>query len=148
MTKFGATCSTPRQKLALITFAEEVRQAHAHLLAQGAEPEFAKAVATYLALGISTISRRICVTLTRQRLTTSFERHALGAKRCRCTWDYGEVNPFSDAVGSLGSMTIGMRDCPAHLTRIPPVNSSLPTPNVVHGSATALPWPENFSTPC
>jgi putative DNA methylase len=43
----------PRQKLALITFAEKVRQAHAHLLAQGAEPEFAKAVATYLALALT-----------------------------------------------------------------------------------------------
>jgi putative DNA methylase len=39
-----------RQKLALITFAEKVRQAHAQILAQGAEPEFAKAVVTYLAL--------------------------------------------------------------------------------------------------
>jgi adenine-specific DNA methylase len=47
----------PRQKLALITFAEKVRQAHAHLLAQGAEPEFAKAVATYLALAVSQNSR-------------------------------------------------------------------------------------------
>jgi putative DNA methylase len=39
-----------RQKLALITFADKVRQAHAQMLAQGTEPEFAKAVVTYLAL--------------------------------------------------------------------------------------------------
>jgi len=39
-----------RQKLALITFAEKVRQAHAQMLSQGADPDFAKAVVTYLAL--------------------------------------------------------------------------------------------------
>ena len=49
MTKFGDLFN-PRQKLALITFVEKVRQAHAHLLAQGAEPEFAKAVEPYLAI--------------------------------------------------------------------------------------------------
>jgi Adenine-specific DNA methylase containing a Zn-ribbon len=40
----------PRQQLALITFADKVRQAHAQMLAQGADPEFAKAVVTYLAI--------------------------------------------------------------------------------------------------
>jgi putative DNA methylase len=42
-----------RQQLALVTFADLVRRAHAEMLAQGADPEFAKAVATYLALGVS-----------------------------------------------------------------------------------------------
>jgi putative DNA methylase len=42
-----------RQQLALVTFADLVRRAHAQMLAQGADPEFAKAVATYLALVIS-----------------------------------------------------------------------------------------------
>ncbi|MBC7096062.1 MAG: DNA methylase, partial [Thermococcus sp.] len=35
-----------RQKLALITFAEKVRQAHARMLEAGADPDFAKAVTT------------------------------------------------------------------------------------------------------
>jgi putative DNA methylase len=42
-----------RQKLALITFADKVRQAHAQMRSQGADPDFAKAVVTYLALVIS-----------------------------------------------------------------------------------------------
>jgi putative DNA methylase len=42
-----------RQQLALVTFADLVRRAHAQMLAQGADPEFAKAVATYLALVVS-----------------------------------------------------------------------------------------------
>jgi adenine-specific DNA methylase len=40
----------PRQKLALLTFADKVRQAHAQMRSQSADPDFAKAVATYLAL--------------------------------------------------------------------------------------------------
>jgi putative DNA methylase len=45
-----------RQQLALVTFADLVRRAHAQMLAQGADPEFAKAVATYLALGINRLA--------------------------------------------------------------------------------------------
>jgi putative DNA methylase len=44
-----------RQQLALVTFADLVRRAHAQMLAQGADPEFAKAVATYLALGVNMV---------------------------------------------------------------------------------------------
>ncbi|MGC9075380.1 MAG: DUF1156 domain-containing protein, partial [Candidatus Bipolaricaulaceae bacterium] len=50
----------PRQQLALITFAEKVRQAHARMLAQGADPDFARAVATYLALGMSRMADYMC----------------------------------------------------------------------------------------
>jgi putative DNA methylase len=55
MTRWGDLFN-PRQKLALITFAEKVRQAHARMLDAGAEPEFAKAVVTYLALGIDRVA--------------------------------------------------------------------------------------------
>ncbi|HEU0048825.1 MAG TPA: hypothetical protein VFQ43_14640, partial [Nitrososphaera sp.] len=41
-----------RQLLNLITFAEKVRQAHKEMLLNGEDEEFAKAVATYLALGV------------------------------------------------------------------------------------------------
>jgi putative DNA methylase len=56
MTRWGDLFNT-RQKLALITFAEKVRQAHAQMLSQGAEQEFAKAVVTYLALGVDRVAR-------------------------------------------------------------------------------------------
>ena len=46
-----------RQQLALITFAEKVRQAHERMVAEGTEPEFAKAVTTYLALILSRHSK-------------------------------------------------------------------------------------------
>jgi len=47
-----------RQKLALITFAEKVRKAHAEMLTQGLDPDFAKAVTTYLALAINRLTDR------------------------------------------------------------------------------------------
>jgi hypothetical protein len=52
MTRWGDLFN-PRQKLALITFADKVRQAHAQMRSQSADPDFAKAVVTYLALGTS-----------------------------------------------------------------------------------------------
>jgi adenine-specific DNA methylase len=111
----------PRQKLALITFAEKVRQAHAKMLAQGAEPEFAKAVATYLAFAVNKIATSLC-NLTRWRpdvlsFERSFDRQALPM-----VWDYGEVNPFSEARGSWDME--GMLEVLAHLTRILPVERS------------------------
>jgi adenine-specific DNA methylase len=107
-----------RQKLALITFAEKVRQAHAQMLSQGADPDFAKAVATYLALGVDKLATYLCV-LTRWRpdvlsFERSFDRQALPM-----VWDYGEVNPFSEARGSWDMESA--LDVLAHLTGIPPV---------------------------
>jgi putative DNA methylase len=130
-----------RQKLALITFADKVRQAHAHLLAQGAEPEFAKAVATYLAFGMDKLATYLCV-LTRWRpdvlsFERSFDRQALPM-----VWDYGEVNPFSGARGSWDME--GMLEVLAHLTDIPPANPQPASPTIAHGTATALPWPDDF----
>jgi adenine-specific DNA methylase len=108
----------PRQKLTLITFAEKVRQAHAKMLVQGAEPEFAKAVATYLAFAVNKIATCLC-NLTRWRpdvlsFERSFDRQALPM-----VWDYGEVNPFSDTRGSWD--TESTLEALAHLARIPPV---------------------------
>jgi len=111
----------PRQKLALITFAEKVRQAHAQMLSQGAEQEFAKAVATYLALCLDKLATYLCV-LTRWRsdvlsFERSFDRQALPM-----IWDYGEVNPFSEARGSWDMG--GMLEVLAHLTGIPPIEGN------------------------
>jgi putative DNA methylase len=134
----------PRQKLALITFAEKVRQAHAHLLAQGAEPEFAKAVATYLALGMSRMADYMC-TLCLHDNVQERTVHVFGRQALPMTWDYSELNPTSDAVGSWESMML--RRIPptlAHLTSIRPANPQPTSPTVAQGSATALPWPDNF----
>jgi putative DNA methylase len=132
-----------RQKLALITFAEKVRQAHAQMLAQGAEPEFAKAVVTYLALGVDRVAS-FCNGLSmwinqRELIADVFTRQALPM-----VWDYAEVNPFSGASGSFDSALDYINSVLAHLTRIPAADPQSASPAVVHGTATALPWPDNF----
>jgi putative DNA methylase len=113
----------PRQKLALITFAEKVRQAHAHLLAQGAEPEFAKAVATYLALALDMMAA-FCNTLARWENTSEAIKQLFSRQALPMLWDYAELHPFS---GSTGSWEAGWEyylDVLAHLTSIPPVEEN------------------------
>jgi putative DNA methylase len=132
-----------RQKLALITFAEKVRQAHAHLLAQGAEPEFAKAVATYLALALDMMAA-FCNTLARWENTSEAIKQLFSRQALPMLWDYAELHPFS---GSTGSWEAGWEyylGVLAHLTSIPPANPQPASPTIAHGTATALPWPENF----
>jgi adenine-specific DNA methylase len=116
--KFGSLFN-PRQKLALITFAEKVRQVHAHLLSQGAEPEFAKAVATYLALAISRLADRnsvLCRVIPQtEAIGFTFTRQALPM-----LWDYIEMNPLTHPSGWSALLEDSISNI-AHLTRIPPV---------------------------
>jgi len=133
----------PRQKLALLTFAEKVRQAHAQMLSQGAEPEFAKAVVTYLALSLDMMAA-FCNTLARWENTSEAIKQLFSRQALPMLWDYAELHPFS---GSTGSWEAGWEyylGVLAHLTSIPPADPQSASSAVVHGTATALPWPDNF----
>jgi len=132
-----------RQKLALLTFAEKVRQAHAQMLSQGAEPEFAKAVVTYLALALDMMAA-FCNTLARWENTSEAIKQLFSRQALPMLWDYAELHPFS---GSTGSWEAGWEyylGVLAHLTSIPPADPQSASSAVVHGTATALPWPDNF----
>jgi putative DNA methylase len=48
----------PRQLLALVTFGKWVREAYRQILREGGDPEFAKAVATYLAFALDKLAER------------------------------------------------------------------------------------------
>jgi adenine-specific DNA methylase len=107
-----------RQKLALITFTEKVRLAYKKMIEEGYDKDYAKAVMSYLGLAVNRLAT-YSVVLTRWRsdvlsFERAFDRQALGM-----VWDYGEVNPFSDARGSWDLES--MIDVLSHLTRIPPV---------------------------
>ncbi|MCS3921320.1 DUF1156 domain-containing protein (plasmid) [Fervidibacter sacchari] len=125
-----------RQQLALITFVVQVRRAYEQMLAEGADTDFAKAVATYLALAVDKLATYLCV-LTRWRsdalsFERSFDRQALSM-----VWDYGDVNPFSGARGSWDIDSI--LESLVHLSQI-----ALSKVSVQYGSATDLPWTDNF----
>lgn len=127
-----------RQKLALITLCDLVRQAYAKMLAANCEPEFAKAVTVYLSLVMDKLADFSTV-LCRwgnddEGVTATFGRQALPM-----VWDYAESNP----VGSItGSWAWGLNLVCRALEKLCLVNGSLVS--VLRGSATELPWTDGF----
>jgi adenine-specific DNA methylase len=112
-----------RQKLALITFTEKVRLAYKKMLEEGYDKDYAKAVVSYLGLGVSRVVEymsNLCVhDNTQERTVHVFSRQALPM-----VWDYSELNPLSEAVGSWESMVFRrMLLSLSHLTQIPPVEA-------------------------
>jgi putative DNA methylase len=132
-----------RQQLALVTFADLVRRAHAQMLAQGADPEFAKAVATYLALGVSRLADRnsvLCRLISQtEAVGFTFSRQALPM-----LWDYLEMHPVlhpsgwiavaEDLLANIEHFTNGLGEWIGQNTK----------QQAVHGSATDLPWGDDF----
>ncbi|MEO0264539.1 MAG: DNA methylase, partial [candidate division WOR-3 bacterium] len=124
-----------RQKLALITFTEKVRLAYKKMIEEGYEEEFAKAVVSYLGLGVNRLATYLVV-LTRWRSDVlSFER-AFDRQALPMVWDFGEVNPFSDVRGQwdLNPIVEALK----HISNVSTAS------NVTQASATSLPYPDNF----
>ena len=132
-----------RQQLALVTFADLVRRAHAQMLAQGADLDFAKAVATYLALGVSRLADRnsvLCRLISQtEAIGFTFSRQALPM-----LWDYLEMHPVShpsgwiavaeDILANVEHFTNGLGEWIGQNTK----------QHAIHGSATDLPWGDDF----
>jgi putative DNA methylase len=110
----------PRQKLALITFAAAVRRAHKEMLAQGTDPDFAKAVVTYLALGLDRLADYNSVQCV-WNISKELVAHTFGRQALQMVWDYIEVNPLSNATGNWADSFGYLLGVLAHLTRILPV---------------------------
>ncbi|HHV78172.1 MAG TPA: DUF1156 domain-containing protein [Firmicutes bacterium] len=128
----------PRQKLALITFADKVRQAQALMLAEGYEEEYARAVVTYLALGVDRLIS-YCSSLgywhvSGEKMSPSMQRQALAM-----VWDYAELNPFSKATGDWKSALDWLLRVIEHCCQI---NTAPAT--VIQASTTALPYSDNY----
>jgi adenine-specific DNA methylase len=128
----------PRQKLALISFAEKVRQAHELMLAEGYEKEYARAVATYLALVINSVADHNSG-LCQWRGGTEDGGHTFGRQALPMTWDYFEINPLSGSTGSVQSGLPKLKSVVMHCSQ---TNSTPAT--VTQASATALPYPDNY----
>ena len=127
-----------RQKLALITFAGKVRMAHEKMLEYGYDKEYAKAVVSYLALGVDRLADYdsvLCVWhTTKELLAHTFGRQALGM-----VWDYLEVNPFSDSTGNwAGSFEYLYR-----VIKHSSMTNCIPA-TVIQSSAISLPYSDDF----
>ena len=107
-----------RQKLALITFAEKVRNAYQEMVSEGVNREYAKAVVSYLALILSRTTdfqTTLCNWHPQwEFIPNTFARPALPMK-----WDYAELNPFAEILtGTWQSMTRQIIRPLEHLSQI------------------------------
>ena len=127
-----------RQKLALITFADKVRQTHSRMLAEGCDPDYAKAVVSYLAINLSKTTDWIN-TLTNwlayiEKLGHVFDRQAIPM-----TWDFVENVPI---VKTSGSWEVSLNVVITSLGKFPLGASR--NVNIRQSSATMLPYNDNF----
>jgi putative DNA methylase len=140
MSKWGDLFNS-RQKLALITFVEKVRQTYEKMLEEGIEEEYAKAVVSYLVLMLGKLEDWNSV-LSIWRGDQERNEHVFNRQALPMVWDYGERNPFD---GSLMTPK-GINSIIFHLSQIPPLKdrNEGKTPKVTQSSATSLPYPDNY----
>ena len=92
---------TNRQLIALTTLADLVPDARAKVIADGGDPAYADAVATYLGLAVSRTTDLMNSIVTwsnsRDQAPNLFARQAIPM-----AWDFVEVSPFARAAGDVG----------------------------------------------
>jgi putative DNA methylase len=92
---------TYRQLATLLTLCHKVRRGHEAMLAEGMDPERARAVATYLGMAIDRVADRGSTLChwdnSAEKTANTFARQALPM-----VWDFSESNPFGPSSGSFG----------------------------------------------
>ena len=127
-----------RQKLALITFVEKVRLAYKKMIEERYDEEYAKAVVSYLGLGVDRLTdynSSLCV----WAVAGEFVAHTFGRQALPMIWDFFELNPFSQATGDWNSAMDWINRATKHLSSTN--NTSI---IVSQASATSLPYPNNY----
>ena len=137
MTKWGDLFND-RQKLALITFVEKVRQAYERMLEEGYDEEYAKAAVTYLALVVDKIAANATV-LSRWDGSRETIKPPLSKNSLPILWDYIELQAFSEASGGWNTGLEYVVKVIAHCSQSSDISSK-----VLQGSATSLPFPDNY----
>ena len=134
MTRWGDLFNN-RQKLALIIFADKVRQAYRQMQAERYEPEYTKVVVSYLGVIFDRLadkdSNLVVYNVVGEKIEHVFGRQALGM-----VWDYIEVNPFTD---------VGWPNMQEWVELIIDHCSTISQPSTVkQSSATSLPYSQNY----
>jgi len=128
----------PRQKLVLIIFVEKVRQAHERMVGGGTEGEYAKAVVSYLALGIDKVSD-YCNLLCQWRNNLETIGHLFARQALPMLWDYAEGNPITGASGTWNGAIKWINMSVNSGAIISNISST-----ISQSSATNLPYEDNF----
>lgn len=109
-----------RQLLALTTLARLARDSHAEVLRTGTDPEYARAIATYLSLALSRYCEFAC-TLARWKADAEAIVGALARQALPMVWDYAEHSAVTVAGGSFAAMIDRVAEATAvALTDTPP----------------------------
>jgi putative DNA methylase len=120
MTKWGDLFNS-RQKLALITFTEKVRLAYKKMLEEGYDKDYAKAVVSYLGLGIDRLADRNS-TLSVWNNIAEKQEHTFGRQALPMTWDYAETNVIEGVQGWEKQFSY-IIEALKTITQIPPVEA-------------------------
>ncbi|PMQ01330.1 MAG: DNA methylase [Dictyoglomus sp. NZ13-RE01] len=133
-----------RQKLALITFTEKVRLAYKKMIEEGYDKEYAKAVVSYLGLGVNRLADRNSILSIWNNIAEKQE-HTFGRQALGMVWDYAETNVI-DGVQGWEKQYSYIITTLENLSQIPPVENygKLYIPLVTQASATELPYPDNY----
>ncbi len=132
-----------RQKLALITFAELVRDSHRRMVGLGYDGEYAKAVACYLGFNLDRLVS-YCSNLgywhaSGEKISPAMQRQTLSM-----VFDYVESNPFAESFSWDTNLDWILRVIDS-CSRIPATKAPRVNPPVVtQASATSLPFPDNY----
>lgn len=130
-----------RQQLALITFAEKVRQAHILMTQKGCMQDFATAIATYLGILFDWLADKMS-TLTRWHVTREVVSGTYSRQALPMVWDYFEVNPFSGVTSGWDAALGWMLNVLKHCSQVASFHS--PAPTISQSTATHLPYADSY----
>jgi putative DNA methylase len=107
---------TQRQLVALTTFSDLITEARPQMIADGASPEYADAITTYLGFGLSRLSDS-CNSNCTWSPSADQSVHLFTRQAIPMVWDFSEANVFAGAAGdfevSLASLTRSLEATPA-----------------------------------
>ena len=126
---------TPRQLVAMVTFAGIVKASYSQMLASGYEADRATAVASCLSMVLGRVSNQ-CASLCRWQ--PEFVAGMLGDAGLPMIMDFAEINPLADSSGGWPSALHYVCEALQSFSLVPEPAS------VFRGSALSTPWDDEF----
>jgi len=130
---------TSRQLLCLLTFTRYIKMAFEEMRKEQYPDDFAKAVTTYLAFLVDRLAQFNCSSA-RWKADAEGNVEVFGWKGIPMIWDFAEINPFGQASGNAMDTIKRI----SSLVRMLASVGGRGSPNVIRGSATELPYSDNF----
>ncbi len=128
-----------RQTLMLLTFVDSARRAYESMLREGYENEYAKAILTYLALGIDRLVDYGSTLCTLNSTGGRGVKNTFGRPILQMVWTYAESNPFNPVGGGWAASCEKNENWVRYASNVP----MIPT-TVVQSSATSIPYQDDF----